>query len=349
MPPDDKTPSVIQVERAVDCEIVGSGEDRLIRFRLVTSAGLSPVYECDPVKLGGLQSDLQLLFAKVSGQIVSRDVLGQRVDVLFNTDVGGAMSLSGENYSGQFVFLFRTSAGHSLATGIGPNLAQKFYDVLRLGLSGMEQTPIPSNKNLFTGMFIPGEQKNVGKPIEAFGQTYPEDLVTELGIFLIRANLLERSMIRLLQQAAGVNEKTASALFYSTVNVRARITMIQAAISVLSLDPQEVGLVEKALNMTSQVTQRRNRLVHGFWSFKNDKFEVDSFEPTKASGSKTEVVTAKSLIILTSDYYKAGVLIESAADVISRSSGGALRGDREGIDHNDNVEIEEAQIPPQKP
>ena len=268
-------PIPLSVRSVSHARVEWAGLATCAKFSLKLADSTTIEFECDPVQLGSIQTDLQLLYGKAIGRITPTDLYGITIDVPFETDFGGTAFLHGKGFSGHFVFFFKTAGGQVLATGIGPNLAQLFHDQLHGGLSGLEQRPQPSERNSFSGMFIPGLQANLQEYIEEFGQKYPTDIIQQLGIFMVRANLLEKSMIKLLANVAGIKETVASALFYSTVNVRARITMVQAAVDAVKLDSALKDLIRKAMDAVLGVTQRRNSLVHGFWIFKKDKFEVE--------------------------------------------------------------------------
>jgi hypothetical protein len=317
----DNTP--IKLKGVSDLQTTGTGDDLVSSFSLVGEGGQKVSFVCHPFELKKIQTDLQLLAAKGLSELKPVTLFGKfPADVVFDIETGGVVVPAGKAYSGQIILMLKTVGGHWLATGIGANLAKLMYDQIRRAIAGLAEPPEPSESNFFDGLFVPGNQKPLQKPLESFGQEYPTEIVQELGIFMIRANLLEMSMIRLLANVAGVDNKISSALFYSTVNVRARITMIQAAVSASNLDGDLRGLITKALVSVSRVTGRRNVLVHGFWKFKSDKVEVESFEPTKSEKSQNEVITAKSLRALTADYYATGLLLEAAAEKVAEWRGG---------------------------
>lgn len=85
------------------------------------------------------------------------------------------------------------------------------------------------------------------------------------------------------------------------------------------------GLVLKAIDKAQAVSNRRNDLMHGHWSFHGDKFEVVSIQPNSSKPKASQIVTAKSLETLATDYRIAGSLAEGCCTPIRLERNMALK------------------------
>ncbi|HEX8665222.1 MAG TPA: hypothetical protein VF744_14465 [Beijerinckiaceae bacterium] len=205
---------------------------------------------------------------------------------------------------GNLDFRFIMPSGVVTRTTIGPELAVMFASMLDEALASLPRPP-KTPRHGFPGTRVPGGATEAETKATYFGQAYPIDILQALGVLMIRANLLERSLIELLSGLSQIETRRAEALFYSTVNMRARLDMIKALVPACSLEEREASRITRLLDRVNGISRRRNDLVHGQWSFARDKLRV---EP---SGVKAQPihVTAQYILKLASDYRRIGVLL----------------------------------------
>ncbi|WP_035424069.1 hypothetical protein, partial [Asticcacaulis benevestitus] len=155
-----------------------------------------------------------------------------------------------------------------------------------------------------------------GSTAKHFGQDYPSDVTELLGVLMIRVNLIEGVLIDLLAAVAEMKRERAEVLFFSTVNMKARLDMIRGLLKKSELSDPTMGNVTKGLDRVKAANDQRNELVHGHWKFHTDKFEVVITQPGNVDVQKTLIVTAKSVGILISAYRLAGAFLEGCIHTI---------------------------------
>jgi len=219
---------------------------------------------------------------------------------------------------------------------VGPLLCAQLHAAITDTLAAMPTPPnaYPLLKDMF-GLGVPGHPHSGGDTETFFGDTYDTKILKSFGLLMVRANLVERSLIRLLHALSGMPLGKAESLFYSTVAGKARIDMIRALIAPSLPEVENAPLKEdalEALDRAGKVMSRRNALVHGHWAFKGNHFEVTSFQPNLKHPYTTFTATAKSIMELATDYRSVGMLIEMAANsllqrnIAANTSGSASSG-----------------------
>jgi hypothetical protein len=138
--------------------------------------------------------------------------------------------------------------------------------------------------------------------VHHFGQEYPRKSLELLGVFLIRANLLEAALVDLLMFLSGLNKERAEALFYSSANHKARLDMISALLPASDLDDNRCQQFKKLLDKAKKLASQRNALVHGEWKFKKDGFEVVEKRAVPTSKSQNRIAGHKELQTLCQRY-----------------------------------------------
>ena len=155
---------------------------------------------------------------------------------------------------------------------------------------------------------MPGKDVENKASVTYFGQEYPSDIIKALGVLMIRANLLERDPTTLFATLSGLEFTKAKALFYSTNNSKARFDMIRSIAATSYIQTERLKELGELLDKANGVMLRRNHLIHGNWSFKDDKFEVGYFQPL-SKPKQPVLVNAAHIEKLASDYRSAGMLI----------------------------------------
>jgi hypothetical protein len=215
--------------------------------------------------------------------------------------------------SGSLKFTFITPPDQpNYETVIGPKLTVMLAQQLQFAASN-----VPSLSDRF-GLDLPGRKPAKGKTATYFGQEYPVPILQALGVLMVRVNLLEVSLVELLGVIGGLTLRQAEALFFSTVNMKARFDMIRALAANSDLPLAALNNISDAIARARAVTERRNDLVHGRWSFLGDKFEVTRIEPNTTKALKPQVVTRKSLEQLATDYRLAGAFVKACVPLLSQ-------------------------------
>jgi hypothetical protein len=229
----------------------------------------------------------------------------------FPTEMVATAVMMGNGTDGAVQFTFFTPAGTPhLRTVLRPEVTAELASDLMLAVSN-----IP-NLNQAMGLASP-RKRPPKKPGEVqFGQSYPPEILQTLGLLMVRVNLLERSLVKLLSEVGGLSAAQAEGLFFSTQNMKARLDMIRVLSGVSDITEWPAAQVEKALQKAKAVAHRRNDLVHGHWTLNNDNFEVETIQPQNRNKRVGQTVTQKSLEILAGDYRVAGLLAEGAADTV---------------------------------
>lgn len=128
-----------------------------------------------------------------------------------------------------------------------------------------------------------------------FGQDYPRKSLELLGVFLIRANLLESALVDLLMMLSGLNRERAEAIFYASANHKARIDTISALLHTSNLDESYRDRFEKLMGKAAKLARQRNALVHGEWKFKKDGFEVAEKRSVQTGKTQDRIAGHKEL------------------------------------------------------
>ncbi|VVS96396.1 hypothetical protein SPHINGO361_100056 [Sphingomonas sp. EC-HK361] len=283
-----------------------------VHFGLLGTDNVNNYFVADLSAMNTIALEFQSLAANANQTAPTAEVQG--IQIAFDTVMAFAGNYLGGDGIAACEFRFISPTGNQFVTIIGPNLAAELAGSLAEALAALPQPPVV-NRTKISEAFnvnVPGEPHSSGEISTYFGQDYDTAILKALGVLVVRANLLEKSMIRLLAKLAGISQKKASSLFYSTVNMGARIDMIRSLMDSVPDEDKKIR-INKALDKTRAATGRRNSLIHGDWEFKRGKFEVSSFEPNKKEKRKVQTVTHKSVELLASDYRVAGMLLEAEA------------------------------------
>ena len=205
--------------------------------------------------------------------------------------------------------------GQQLVTVFGPQLARMLHNSLGQALAA---APTPDFAEPSLGRDVPGKASSIIKPVVFFDQEYPADLLQALGVLVIRVNLIEKSLVRMLAALIGQSEQFAEAMFYASSNNKARIDLLLATLPHANLVGIEEGQISKVLLEYISLSKKRNALIHGHWAFKKDKFTVHTYEPG-SKGKKTQlpVASVKSILQLAADYRSCGMELDAHALNIS--------------------------------
>jgi len=201
-----------------------------------------------------------------------------------------------------------TTHGTIMSTVLGPQLANTLKHQLEQAINSMAQAPTAYPPNiLFERQKLAGNGAKTGETLHAFGQNYPTKIVQAFGILMIRVNRIEQSLVEILSHMGRMPIETAHALLYSTRSNNQRLEIIRALLPSSGLPDNITTQAEKYLSKLHKLSERRNRLVHGNWSFTKDKFLVEEFTPNKKEKSTKELVTEKSIQELSNEFYTNGL------------------------------------------
>jgi hypothetical protein len=303
-----------QLERLHRYVIHGDGSELTVYFGLLAADGILHRFKTD---LDGISS----LVPQINGiaelaQATAKKVGLPQPIIKFETTMMMFAHAFGHGHAGDLSLFITLPHGQMFSTTIDPVLASQLLMNLRDQLDSLP-TPPPAFPSALAPVTptIPGTPRD-GETRTHFGQEYRADILEALGLLVVRANLLEESLIKLMSVIGKLPFEQAEALFNSVVNLNSRIQMIRALIVGSDLTAQEIGLSEGSLDEASNVAGRRNDLVHGEWSFKKDKFEVKSFRQRQKGRSQGLIVNAAYVETLAADYRAASIQIESVAGII---------------------------------
>jgi hypothetical protein len=230
----------------------------------------------------------------------------------FETQMASAAAMFGQGAQGHLLFMFFGPHG-VLRTRIGPDLAGMLYVSLHQALTSMARLPdIPVKLGLM-GSVASKNKKPSSDAITSFGQNYPRDIVEALGVLMIRAHILERNLLQLFASISGMSMDRAAAVFYSTVNTKARLDMIRVLLPHAIPETNRAD-VAKTLDQVASAASERNHLVHGTWTFQKDKFLVTSYDPKNPKTDHPVWVTAKSINDIAEKFHTLGVYLSTLAD-----------------------------------
>jgi len=235
--------------------------------------------------------------------------------VNFETRTAGAATFHGNGTDGMIQLNFLTPQNQLLITTFGPQLARMFYDALGEALAA---SPIPDFAAHLLGRDIPGEASGIDESVVFFDQEYPAHLLRALGVLVIRVNLIEKSLVKLLSALVNQSEQFSEAIFYSSSNNKARVDLLIAVLPHANLVGFEEKQISDELLSYVSLSKRRNALIHGHWAFKKDKFTVHTYEPG-SKGKKTQlpIASEKSILQLAADYRTLGMAIDGFALTIA--------------------------------
>jgi hypothetical protein len=287
----------------------GYGEKGIVAMRFLAEDGSRHTFRLRPDILAQVAFEMHGLvqFNEQSGHVDGKDVTA--ILNVAQIDVGGSQNETGP------VTLLRivTISGQKFLTPISSSLVAILHKLLGEELRRLPD-PIPQDHKISKNIDTPGSPKTSSDTVEHFGHIYPEGILSALGLLLVRANLLEKSLLGLLQKVSDLDQQKTDALFFSTVNMKARLDMI-AALNRVSTEETNKKIITDILDSVKKVTDRRNTWFHGFWAYKNDKFEVTTIQPGSNQRVTKSIVTNKEVMKLCSDY-------RFVSEIIDRFVGG---------------------------
>lgn len=227
----------------------------------------------------------------------------------FVTHSTTTMGLLSKDRPPHVVVAFHTPQRVSYSTKLGPQAAYQLYRSLDESLSTLPMPPISEEGG---SIKVPGPgHKGGGHLVTYFGQNYRADILQTLGVLMIRANVLDHSLIKLLAILTRIDHGTAEAMFHALRNTSARLEMIQATVPFAGLDELVVKAVRRALAEAASASAERNTIVHGNWEFYKDRFKVSAYTKPGAR-SRARGVSANSLLKIAKAYRDAALSLESA-------------------------------------
>jgi len=224
----------------------------------------------------------------------------------FDTVMCFSASLMGNGNEGAVMFNFLTPPGQpNYRTILGP------ASTAQMGRTLADAAASIPNLSRVLMADVPGQSLPDAKAVHYFGQDYDPAILQALGVLVIRANLLEKNLVLLFARLLSLKVDQAAAVFYSTVNMKGRMDMIQAATYEAGLSEAKLKSVLKALDKAQAVMARRNVLIHSQWSFKDGGFQIEAYKPNTATQHRVKVISAKDVETLAADYRVAGLTVAS--------------------------------------
>lgn len=91
---------------------------------------------------------------------------------------------------------------------------------------------------------------------------YGDEIVTALGALVIRASHHEAWLVSLLAAVADIRRGQAWAIYYASVNAKARLDTTKALLGVSGLSPRRRGDITAFLDRAKDLADRRNIYIH---------------------------------------------------------------------------------------
>lgn len=280
-------------------------------FGLLGVDGKNNYFQCPREVITGLAMEFGGMAGHMEG--LSKGAPHQPQLVPFYTTMMTAAAMHGGEANAHVMLTFFTPGGEGLTTTICPELAVTLEQSLKQALDTLPHRPSPIDPfNTYT----PGPEPESGRTSEYFGQSYPTAILESLGVLMVRANLLDRSLVQLFAKLSGLSNEKAEAVFFSSRNNTARISMIRALLPTVELRDETKQQIDKALAKARSVMDQRNDLVHGEWKFKDSKMVVELFTPTaEKSERRNQVIsiTPKYIESIASEYRGATLMVAAAS------------------------------------
>lgn len=281
------------------------GEDRKINYFIASPEAISRIA-------------MQFLSLTAASQnILKPGDVNKPIELPFDTSAAMALTPQTHGLNGAIQLTFVTPANMIFSTLLGPHLTGQLVGSLLQAFSSMANPPrIFELNNL--------NSKLAGEPHEGndteihFGQRYKTKILNILGLLVIRANLMEASMVNMLAALLELPLERAESIFYSSQNMKARSDMLRATAKTAKLDNALLEKVTGAIEAVDKVSRRRNQLIHGDWSFKGDKFSVKERKPLANSKTQDAIESFKSIEVVVQDFHFATVWMDLiTADIVA--------------------------------
>lgn len=282
-------------------------------FGLVSEDGTQNYYSVD---LGTMRS-ISTAFASLTqqGENISNGLGLKPETVPFETGsvFVGVMHGGG---GGHLMLSLATTSHTLLTTILRPEIGAMLIRNLQASLATLPQPPNIGQHPL-SGGDVPGKHHK-GNTATYFGQEYRADILQAFGVLMVRANLLERSLIKLLSAISGLSADRSEAAYYSTSNFKARCDLVRSLVKFSPVKESTKNMILSSIDNASSVAMRRNDLVHANWSFYKDKFEIEIYRPNSNKGNRQKnIITSKAILDIAETYRSVGVMIEAQAGVVT--------------------------------
>jgi len=278
-------------------------------FGLVGSEGSHNYYVAAPDAGNGLAFNIGCLVEQLnqlaSGQTRQHPTISFETATMFS---GVTQGPGGP----RLVLSFSTLAGAIFMTTLQTHVAMDLYTSLHEVLAGQATLPERAQLHPVAGRKL-GGRAPTNETVVYFGQEYRADILQALGVLMVRANLLDQSLVHLLSVLAGITLDYAARLFYSTKNFKARTDMIKSLVVVETEEERKENQILKALDKANDAVGRRNDLVHPVWSFEGEKMSIDDFKPNAKRTHTKQHISAEFVLEIATAYQTVGVMIDTLA------------------------------------
>ncbi len=150
-----------------------------------------------------------------------------------------------------------------------------------------------------------------------FDQTYDTAVIQALGVLVIRVNLLDQKLIELSAAVSGLKLKQAHNQYYSTANMKAKLDSLRSILDVSELTEDIIRQIKSVLDFVKKVSDRRNDLIHGRWSYRSGKHRTVKYSPNSKVKEAEITVTEKLVLNLVEDYGIAHMRLMSAISSVA--------------------------------
>jgi hypothetical protein len=274
------------------------------------------VLKVDASRLGSLMMRFSELTHAHNAIAENRD-LNPFATLRVHTSSFLAQVMGGNSTEGNVLLQLFSPEGAIVETHLGPFATAQLANGLQEALNSMPRAPaFPQMDKIIPGMSVPGEDRASKGTVAYFGQEYPVDVIQALGVLMVRANLLEQSLVELLCILGEMSKERAAAIFYSSSSAKARTSLIRALVEPAKLKSHGAKQVVKSLDRVDAVSGRRNNLVHAMWNFEEGKLKAALYKPNDVKPRKPVVTDAKAINELSADFRTAGMLVIAAASTI---------------------------------
>lgn len=279
-------------------------------FGLLGDDGKNNYFQCDRSVITGLAMEFGGMAGHMESLATQAPPSPQMVP--FYTTMVFAAGLHGGEANGHVMLHFFTPSGNGLTTTLNPECSATLEQSLKSALDSLPHRPNPID--VFNS-YTPGTEPRTSETSEYFGQNYPTKTLEALGLLMVRANLLDRALVQLFTKLSNLTLEKAEALFFSSRNNPARVSMILALLPTVEMIDEHKKNIGKALEKARSVMDQRNDLVHGEWSFSEEKMKVNLFTPAAVKPEKrlrTLNVTAPFIESLASEYRGVTMMLSAA-------------------------------------
>ncbi len=148
-----------------------------------------------------------------------------------------------------------------------------------------------------------------------FGHEYPVKILKALGLLVMRANLLDRELLRLFERVSGFPQEKANALYFSVSNNHARARQITALLPMMNIGEEKEKKIRDAIKRTERPMELRNALIHGDWKFEEKGPVVYTQNPTAPNAANREkqvAVNAEYILDIAAQYKDATLAVQLA-------------------------------------